>query len=256
ITWDARLSAAARRLAYTVTPPDTETGVAVFSGEAGDQEITGITTMAPVTSTSIGIFQHETAVEDRAAGWWSEGAGWYYPSSGEYIIVNSSKHPTDEQITPHHFLYSEITGDFSLEAKISAVSLGHLEGTHDLAVIGVWNTLAPGSVGCLAIRWCDEDAFPAWRLRPDHQPSYEPLLSPQIQDGRLKIVREGNTYSMYYFNTTTMEWTFHGSRTLELTDPVYVGLSAMGGEDRYVLGRFSGVELILTSACADWELYK
>ena len=255
IAWTVSRAPVPRSFSYTTTPPATETGEVVFSGKVNDKEITGTTTMTPVTSKSLGIFQYGTSIEDRAAGWWSEGAGWYYPSSGEYIIINRGNADDGEQHTPHHFLYSEVTGDFSIEARIIAVNL-HGLGGHDVAFISVLDTLTPDSMFCVVCHWCDEDAFAGWRQWTARFPLWSDTVLPRFQDGRLKIVRENNICSAYYFNTVTMEWTLLGSQVLDLTDPVYVGLSAMGGPSRFVMGHFSDVRLITASACDDWDLYK
>ena len=74
----------------------------------------------------------------------------------------------------------------------------------------------------------------------------------------MKIVREGDTVSTYYFDTSTNAWTMNDSQTLIFIDPIYVAIGAWTNTlGEYATAHFTDVELTLgPSSCDDWELYE
>ena len=90
--------------------------------------------------------------------------------------------------------------------------------------------------------------------------AYAPSLIIPTEDGLLeRIVREGDTVTMYYADPTSEDWIQFISATVELTDPVYAGLWASSFQNgAYTKGTFTEVELITeqgTSGISSWELY-
>ena len=87
-------------------------------------------------------------------------------------------------------------------------------------------------------------------------------LSPDIQDGRMEVVREGNVFSAYYYHRDTGERILFDSRTIQLTDPIHVRLGSWSGSNAvYNVAHFSEVELTVSeeqqpSAVEQWELYE
>lgn len=82
------------------------------------------------------------------------------------------------------------------------------------------------------------------------------MLEPSVQDGRFELVREGNTFRMYYTDINTNQRTLYDTRTLTMQDPVYVGLAVTSHEDGMLsLGVFSNVELIVSARVGNWALY-
>ena len=69
-------------------------------------------------------------------------------------------------------------------------------------------------------------------------------LTPDIQDGRLEMERRGNQINTYYLDLRTNKRTLFDSYTIQLSDPVYVGLFAQSIDPgRTTMGTFSDVEI-------------
>jgi hypothetical protein len=100
-----------------------------------------------------------------------------------------------------------------------------------------------------------------WKNAPRTDPAWMPGRYYLTQDGLVdEIVREGTTVSMYYIDPDTGKRTLYVSQTIELVDPVYVGLwSSSFWPGAYTVGYFTDVELTrlpVRSSAENWESYK
>lgn len=99
-----------------------------------------------------------------------------------------------------------------------------------------------------------------FRVSPDHTFQVTDWVGPSEQDGWVRLVREGKTVSMYYYNIRTQEWTLHDTREIELVHPIYVALAAWSPvHHEMVVGHFRDVQLTRpaqTSSAENWDLYR
>ncbi|MFB3788283.1 MAG: hypothetical protein ACE15F_18140 [bacterium] len=238
-------------LTYRAIPPRSAAGDAVFSGNAGDQVIGGQTTLVQGENKPIGIFYNFREEPDGALDWpVPAGTASYNSQTGEYTLTSGGTPGT-----AHVSVYTTMTGNFSFQATIRA------EGTSSWCsgVIGIEDSWDWKCV--IYDAWVGRylGGFAMWRdYGGDIQMSES--LSSDVQDGRVRIVREGNTFRMDYFDIKKQAWTLYDTRTMVFTDPVYVGLAAYSGEYNVpAIAYFTDVELIQlpsTSSVEEWELYR
>jgi len=198
----------------------------------------------------VGIFEDHRDFVD----WAMKGDATYDPQTGEYVIRGTGI-IRDNRGDFGHLAYSEVTGDFRLRARVSSdgprvASMGFVDDLQDQ--LATWYTA-----------WVEPDgtAYAFWRTSHGGPMEFPNWVSPDIHDGRMEIVREGNVFSMYYYDRDTGEPVLFDSRTIELTDPIHVCLASWsGGFTAYNVAHFSEVELALpqqeTSAVEGWELHK
>ena len=221
-------------------------------------EVTLLTQMGVIPSSPMGIFDYYVDIGAPVP----VGYGAYDSSSDTYELVSGGIGYTRD----HYSMYNEVNGDFSLTARIQTEDLGGSDSSFATAGLFVWDD--PGSDSNelkipyfsswytindgVATRWKRASTFGA----NAHAPS---LIIP-TEDGLLeRIVREGDTVTMYYADPTSGDWIQFISATVELTDPVYAGLWASSFQKgAYTKGTFTEVELITeqgTSGISTWELY-
>ena len=203
----------------------------------------------------VGIFEDHRDFGD----WTMKGDATYNPQTGEYVIRGTG--PGGQPYG--HVAYSKITGDFRLKAKVSSDGprVGYMGFVDDLEdQLGTWYVAwvegEPNAMPDRALKAC---AF--WRTSYGVAWENSAWLSPDIQDGRMEVVREGNLFSAYYYHRDTGERILFDSRTIEFTDPIYVCLASISGiYTQYNVAHFSEVELTVSeevpSAVEGWELYK
>lgn len=69
------------------------------------------------------------------------------------------------------------------------------------------------------------------------------FLPSRLHEGRVKVVRQGDRFSTYYYNTLIQDWLLHDSVHLKMEDPVYVGIGIWSDDLREsVIGYFSEIE--------------
>ncbi|MFH1737863.1 MAG: hypothetical protein ABIH23_02560, partial [bacterium] len=182
-----------------------------------------------------------------------QGDATYNLQTGEYVIFGTGV-ATGTLPDYGHAVYSEITGDFRLKAKVSsdgrrAAYIGFSDDLEDREA--TWYTV-----------WVDyidnggAQAF--WRTPRGANWETTPEIPSDAQDGLVEVVREGNVFSAYYFGRNTGERIQIDSRNIELTDPIHVFLASWSGSlTEYNVAHFSDVELRTgPSSCNNWELYK
>ena len=177
----------------------------------------------------LGIFEDHRDIGDVAPG-----DATYNSDTGEYIVTGSGI----ETMNPAcHWVYSEVSGPVSITAKVSTENIwgafvGFLSELSENAeyCVGFVSNTGEGAVGCRP--------YPTDRWTGDHP------ISPDTWEGELRIVREDDTVSTFYFNTGTQEWTLYDSRTVDFPDTIYVALGAYTATyGTYSTAHFTEVEL-------------
>lgn len=223
ITWSFPEVAGDEVLTYTVIPTADSPDEVFFDGTVGDLPIAGRDKLSLLKQ--IGDFENYANIGDVSP----PGSIEYDADSGEYVMLAGGK---DLLATDVFFVYSEIHGDFTLQAQVVAENLdAHRMG---MAGIGLVDELIPAPIAYVAVVRSDSmqrKAGMAYRATPGSffQGKLD-ALSADVQDGRLQLVRQGNEMTMNYFNIETQQWTFFDKRILDFTDPVYVGLIGGSGQ--------------------------
>ena len=212
------------------------------------------------TPKPVGIFEDHREFGNQTM----EGDATYDPQTGVYEIHGTGGDPSADVTNYGHAAYSEITGDFRLKAKVSsdgprAAWMGFVDDLEDgnSSWYTVWVEGKSNTYPDTALKACT-----FWRTSYGAPWEAGEWLSPDIQDGRMEVVREGNLFSAYYYHRDTGERILFDSRTIELTDPIHVALASWSGTyAQYNVAHFSEVELTLSqgqqpSAVEGWELYK
>ena len=218
ITWRMASFSSPLRLRYAVTPPYSAVGDAVFTGTINDANIGGDTTWAPHTQRAlepIGIFQDHIDI-----GPVTSGSAAY--EDGVYVIIGSA----EDGKAWGHYAYSVVEGSVSLKAKMSAETtleiwgavIAFLQNTSNDAVYYSAQVTTDGQV----VVYCK---YPSHSSGPDVN-TWSTRLPPENQDGEIKLVRQGDTVSTYYFNTKTQAWTLYDTRIYHFTDPFYACIGA------------------------------
>jgi len=175
----------------------------------------------------------------------------YDSQTGEYRVTGGGAGYTGDM----HIVYTEVSGDFRFKARVRAEDLGGSDQDWAMAGIFIDDSLVPGAHDThywecstindmLVVRWDYKGTYQISRLVPA-----------SAHDGRVEIVREGNRVTAYYIDKRTEQPVRLDSRTVDLTDPVVVGLQVVsfrtGGT---TVGYFTDVELITAepSAVEDW----
>ncbi|MFB3786622.1 MAG: hypothetical protein ACE15F_09645 [bacterium] len=174
----------------------------------------------------------------------------YDPQKGEYYI---------EDTNTNHVLYTKMSGSFTIRATISAVSAdgaslngwGYVFAAQDFnagsMVYGVGNRVDNSVI----------DWWGTFTGSGGFQGQPSAMISPTLQDGLVKLVRDGNIISFQYYNPGSQEWVLIKQLEIDLKDPVVVGIGAWcDRSSRVINARFTGVELLSTSNVSEYELYE
>lgn len=203
---------------------------------------------------ALGIFDGHQDI----GGVLATGSASYDPAGDVYTVIGSGTDiwgNTDE----FHFLYKVLEGDFTLEAHLDASTTGGSDWAK--ALLMARDTLDPQAKNYAArIRESDGQASSQWRQ--DYGQSSGSTASDQridraLFDGRLRLVREGNRFSTWYYSVSARDWAYLDGQTVDLTEPIYGGLAVTAHENgSYAEGIFSNI--ILTQPHTDvwnWFLY-
>ncbi len=179
----------------------------------------------------------------------------YNPQTNAYLVRGSGDdiwNNADE----FHFLYREVTTDFTFQARMEGTNFGSSNWVK-LALMAR-DTLEPGSKHFASrFQQSTMEASSQWRTQ-SHQSAgstNQDLRIPQrMHDGRLRLVREGDVYSTLYYDIQMNEWVLIDSHEVNMLDPIYVGLAVTSHDDgSYAEGTFADVKLQLPpTAVQDW----
>lgn len=243
ITWTLTFVGGKQTVTYVVTPPSGTTADGKFSGKLGDLDLVGPTTM--VTAKPLGIFENHMDIGGVAV----PGDATYNSTSKEYQITASGADIWDSA-DEFHFVYSKVSGAFSIEGQAYVMN-DDGTSTWGKAEIMVRDSLDAGAMHYSGmVRTQDEYFYAQFRTSTGGgSGAADPILSTDVQDGRMKVVRSGNSLSLYYIDLDTEQWVLQDSRTVNFTDPVYVGLAVTSHDDgRYSTGFFTNVVLTVLGA--------
>lgn len=159
-----------------------------------------------------------------------------------------------------HLVYSEISGDFSLKAKVVSVGprAGYLsvaDNVHDVqsSFYSAWVEAEENTFADIS-----GTATSYWKEVYGGADASMPKLKMDVQDGRVQIVREGDEFSMYYFDLIAEEWILYDIRTIEMTDPIHVCMGSWNtSSTANSTAHFSEVEFIVSEDVMRdvWEDY-
>lgn len=207
----------------------------------------------------IGIFENHMDINNPLPS----GDASYDPQEDEYEIIGGGVSTSDDM----HFLYSEVTGDFRIAAKIRSEDEGGSDPTYATAGImardclqrwasdtlkrtmcWAWMTIADRAI----IRWDYADG--SFEVAPGTPPG----LSPNVHDGRLEVIREGDTVTVYYYDRESGQQTLYDQKVLDIPETLYVGLFATSFRaNGTTIGYFTDVQASwVQSSVEDWALYK
>ncbi|MFH1744323.1 MAG: ester cyclase [bacterium] len=234
ITWDLLTFDGSGTLSYKAMPPEDAEGEAVFSGTIGIQPIGGITIQARATPKPLGIFDdHKDFLDELKL----PNTAAYDPETGEYVLYGTG--------VWGRCAYTELSGDFTLKAR------GTGENPHATEPCGLFvfdtltNVAYTGSGSAAYTINIHKDGYAKAFWNAGRGYNYSPWTPPN--DGRYMITRRGDTFSMYYFDTSIQTWKLHHSIDMVFTDPVYVGIAAGStAPQSYSTAYFTEVELIVS----------
>jgi TolB protein len=118
-----------------------------------------------------------------------------------------------------YFAWRRVSGDVTLTADVRFIGTGSV--AHRKAVLMVRQDLTPGSA--YADVALHGDGLTSLQFRPTAGAQTQQIASPVKGPTRIRIERRGNRYSMFA-GKPGEELTASGPQTVELTDPVYVGI--------------------------------
>ena len=250
ITWTQAATPGTTVLTYKVKVAAVPTPTVFWIGTSDGIAISGLKSMS-LLLPAVGIFDGHMDIGAVAVA----GDAVYKANAKEYEVTGSGADIWGTA-DAFHFLFKEVKGDFNLKATIL---VDPFESTNDWVKAGliVRDSLEPGSVYYDAILRTDLQATTQWRLTADGDSAdTTTLLGADVQAGSLEIVRAGNTLSTYCIQASTGQRMLYNSRTVDLSDPVYVGLAVTSHQDGQLSnGIFTNVELNVSVQVNHWSLF-
>ncbi len=233
ITWNLN---EAQAVSYVVTPPDGTTEDVLFSGMVDDASIFGDSSLT--APQPIGIFDHHLDVGDVGAA----GDAEYIEDLNRYWTTGSGADiwgNADE----FHFVYKKLSGAFSIQANVWSYND---DATSEWSKAGlmVRDNLTAGSPHMHSLTRAFDGQYDAqWRTE-QNATSYNVGAS-DYEIGDVRLVRSGQNVKAYYIGDDG-EWVLSSEQTIQLTDPVYVGLSITSHDDGlYSVGEYDNLEITL-----------
>ena len=216
IIWELLSFTGEKTFRYEATPPDGANGDVVYSGRIGTNPISGVTKQTLATLKPLGIFDDHRDVSDELE--WPNTAE-YNPATKEYLIYATG--------FMGRFVYSKLSGDFTLKAKVTAENRYAPEpaGLVVLDDLRGEKLARSGGVACYyAVVKTDGTAKALWNFGANGGGDASLFINRNRCNGYFLIQRRGDTMSLYYFDTVNQQWEFHHQIDIAFTDPVYVGL--------------------------------
>jgi hypothetical protein len=211
-------------------------------------------TTPPELPDALGIFSNHQDIGDVAAA----GDAGFVENENIYIVFGSGADVwgnADE----FHFMSLETSGNFSIDAKVEAVNLGDSDWVK--AMLMIRDTLDPGSANfAIRLRESNNEISSQWRYNlndPSFSTSSGNRIDTTRHDHRMRLVRDGNRISSFYFDVSASQWTMIDSEEIVMQDPVYVGLAVTSHDDgNFGAGGFTNLVFEPeTVAVKEWTLY-
>jgi len=201
----------------------------------------GKTGEAAITVSSSGLFTTSTDIDNGRLG--AKGSMRFDPLTGTYTVLGSGD-DIGNRADAFHFVYQEWRGDFDFQADVS-VSGGNPTQEWSKAGLMARQNLTPGSVNLTARVRRTGEYSTQWRtvLNGKTSATATRLKAYGLNPGRQRLVRQGNTFSTYYLNSTG-QWILVDKNTVAMADPILVGFCVCSHDPGIlVTGTFSNVVL-------------
>lgn len=272
ISWDVEAPFGRTSLTYKATAPAAPGPINTWSGSVGSSDTGG---SAVMTLTKQGpdndqIFdQHADIIEnlDNFGGEEFLGSAEYDPATDTYTLSGAGNDIWNNADN-FHFLYTTVSGDFNMEAKIIHDESERSTST-DAWIKGMLmarQNLSAGSPNFgNRIR---RDGQYSWQMRAaqdgasssngDNRITFSSEGYPPEDYPTLRIERRGDEWSIFYKDELgDGSWVqVQETQTLVMQDPIYVGLAVTAhqvGSIQYTW--FKNVKLEVLSPVSDWALY-
>lgn len=204
-------------------------------------------------NAELGIFAANGDIGPVAAA----GSSAYLAASNLYVVEGSGADVWGSE-DEFQFLYKQVTGDFSLEARVRAEN----EGSSDWAkaMIMARDTLDAGSVNFAArIRESIVQASSQWRPEPDStsfSTSNDSRVDANRHDGRLRIEREGDRFRSLYFDVIAEDWFVMDEVELSMNETIFVGFAVTSHDDgAFARAFYENVTLVEESSIGAWRWF-
>ncbi|HPP02473.1 MAG TPA: hypothetical protein PLX83_17950 [bacterium] len=254
ITWKFANASGSSTLRYSIFSPEEATGDAIFSGTMNTNEITGLSRMPAAAPKPVGIFENHVNI-----GEFPPGEAIYDKQTGVYTIKGGGSGTFN---TGGQYAYLKINGDFSLSATINQEIITDITpgAGAGLSFIDSLSSNALFFTGWMYAHGRSTDVV--WREVIGSDFDYDGHSIPEFSRiKRIRIVRSGDLFSMFYFDPAETRWVYFLSREIHFTDPVYAALvvHAFANKDLFITAQFSDVQfshLPDMSSMKNWELFK
>lgn len=254
ITWKFAIASGSATLRYSIFSPEEATGDAIFSGTVNANEITGLSRMPAAAPKPVGIFVNHVDIGEIPPG-----EAFFDEETEVYTIKGGASGTFNME---GQYAYLKINGDFSLSATINQEILTDITpgAGAGLTFMDNLSSHALFFSGWMYAHGRSTDIV--WRdaLGQDFDYDGHPI-SDFSRIKRVRIVRSGDLFSMFYFDPTETRWVYFLSREIHFTGPVYAGLivSAFANKDLFITAQFSDVQfshLPDMSSMKNWELFR
>jgi TolB protein len=185
-------------------------------------------------TTSAGIFESSGDIGTTPKG----GAIQFNPTNGEYNVTGGGANIWGAE-DALYFAWKRINGDVTFTADVRFIGAGAV--AHRKAVLMIRQNLTPGSA--YADVALHGDGLTSLQFRASDGNKTEELRSTVTAPVRIRIERRGNTFTVFAGKPGS-ELSATGPQTVELKDPVYLGIG-VSSHDANVLETavFSNVQI-------------
>lgn len=188
-----------------------------------------------VSAQSLGVFEGEAALGDAAL----EGALFIQPPFYEITVVSSN---LDGSTDNAYMLYKQMTGAFSIKAKIYNQSLDGSDGKAGLMIRDSLNPTAANAFGYIrsdlayTVQW--RETNDGVTERPIGFGDAEKIIGDNRQQGDIELERFGTSVNYYYYTPGGDRVLLHHQVIPDLSDPVFVGVAVASNGTGATLGEF------------------
>ncbi len=221
ITWNLSAEEGANTLSYTVTADGSGNIEGDVDGYATVQE-QGINYIKP----GVGIFD-DGSVDIGPVE--AEGSSEF--ADGTYIVRGSGADiwGTGDQF---HFVYTEMSGSFEVEVGEMFAWNDTSGNEWSKAGLMVRESLSPGAANVFPlVRGSDLQYRTQYRPENGAETAGTDLVPAEEQLGQVRLVRFGNEFTVEYFSEAEGDWVTNYQSTIEMEDPVLLGLAVTSHEN-------------------------
>ncbi|MBZ0256451.1 hypothetical protein K8I31_10330, partial [bacterium] len=272
VSWNVSAPFGYTTLTYTATAPDAPGPVNSWTGSVGSSNTGGSAVMTLTQSGPEGdqIFDQHADIIDNIDDFGGEanlGSAEYDPATDTYTLSGAGNDIWNNADN-FHFLYTTVSGDFNMEAKMIHDESERSTST-DVWIKGMLMARQNLSAGSANFgNRMRRDGQYSWQMRAAQDGAsssdgnnrvtfstegYDPSDYPTT-----RIERRGDEWSIFYKDELgDGSWVqCQSTQTLVLNDPIYVGLAVTAhqvGSIQYTW--FKNVTLEVLNPVSDWTLY-